>query len=258
MKPARMLASLLLSATAAMAAATVNETRPVAPDARIAIEVISGSITVEGWDRPEIKVTGTLGESVSDLVIEGDRRRIGISVGLQEHRRHRNGDVQLDLRVPRGAELHVETVSAPLKVTGVAGALSVATVSGDIVLDTTALRIEAESVSGKVGLMLRGPVQTLGVETVSGEIEVDTALARGARVEVSTVSGEVTFALPAAIAADFDVSTFSGSIRNEFGPAAERSSSYAPGKKLQFSTGGGGADLTIESFSGAITLKKKM
>ena len=63
--------------------------------------------------------------------------------------------------------------------------------------------------------------------------------------------------LPEDVSAEFDVETFSGDIVNDFGPKARRTSEYAPGKELSFSTRSGDARISVSSFSGTIRLKMK-
>jgi hypothetical protein len=53
------------------------------------------------------------------------------------------------------------------------------------------------------------------------------------------------------------VSTFSGAITNDLGPAAEKSSRFTPEKELSFTTGTGGARITVETLSGAVGIHKK-
>ena len=55
--------------------------------------------------------------------------------------------------------------------------------------------------------------------------------------------------------ADFYIETYSGSIKNDIGPEARRSSEYGPGRELRFTSGGGGARVSIESFSGSVKLR---
>jgi hypothetical protein len=71
------------------------------------------------------------------------------------------------------------------------------------------------------------------------------------------MSGQVVVKVSPGVSADFDVSTFSGSIENDIGPEAERSSKYAPGKELSFSSGSGGAQVSISSFSGTVKIVTK-
>ena len=57
--------------------------------------------------------------------------------------------------------------------------------------------------------------------------------------------------------ADFYVETYSGSIKNQIGPSPTRADDYGPGKELRFSSGTGGARVSIESFSGSVKLIKR-
>jgi predicted membrane protein len=71
------------------------------------------------------------------------------------------------------------------------------------------------------------------------------------------MSGNVTLVVPRSIAADFEISTFSGNIKNQIGPKPKRTSKYTPGETAEFSTGGGGARITLSSFSGTVKLLTK-
>jgi hypothetical protein len=68
------------------------------------------------------------------------------------------------------------------------------------------------------------------------------------------MSGTVVLAVSPGIAADFEVSTFSGGISNAIGPEARRTNQYTPEKELSFTTGGGGARVSIETFSGGVKI----
>jgi hypothetical protein len=92
---------------------------------------------------------------------------------------------------------------------------------------------------------------------VSGSLSFDGALTAGATLEAETVSGSVTLTLPASVAADFSLSTFSGGIDNALGPPATRVGEHTTEKELEFSTGGGGASVSVHTLSGGITLRKK-
>jgi len=92
-------------------------------------------------------------------------------------------------------------------------------------------------------------------EAVSGSVRFTGALSPGARLSAESHSGSVVLNLPADTSARFQVETFSGSINNGFGGGeAERTSRYAPGKRLDFTIGSGDAQVRVESFSGSVTL----
>ena len=79
--------ALLYGATAFAAGNQINITRTADPKGQVEVDNVSGSVEVIGWDRPEIDVSGTIGERVErvDLNVTGDhatvrvlgRRRLG-------------------------------------------------------------------------------------------------------------------------------------------------------------------------------------
>ncbi|MGB0132478.1 DUF4097 family beta strand repeat-containing protein [Dokdonella sp.] len=205
--------------------------------------------------------------------------------------RSRMEDTILNIRVPTSAELRVDTVSAEIIVTGTAGQLLKAdSVSGKIRIDSTARELEIGSVSGSVDLSGRG--ERVQVETVSGDIEMranhgrlkfetvsgnitaatgeyreftgssvsgDISL-RGtpsgdARISAETMSGDVRMDMPGELSARIDAETFSGRIRSDFGSVKEPE--HGPGRSLETTIGDGSARMTIETFSGDITIRRE-
>ena len=65
---------LLIGAGSAWGGQTVDRTMAADHDATIEIEILAGSISITGWDKNEIKITGTIGDDVEELRIEGDPR----------------------------------------------------------------------------------------------------------------------------------------------------------------------------------------
>ena len=106
-----------------------------------------------GWEREEIHVTGTLGEDVERLDIEGDEKRLRIGVVLPKRARN-VGDTDLEVRVPRGCDLKVSTVSADIEAVNVNGRLYLKAVSGDVTGRGQPEEVEVESVSGDIELHL--------------------------------------------------------------------------------------------------------
>ena len=78
-----MLATAVLAVTGtspALAGLSVDETRAVNKDATIRIENLAGTITVTGWDRSEVQITGTLDDQAEKLEITGGGDRLDIEV----------------------------------------------------------------------------------------------------------------------------------------------------------------------------------
>jgi DUF4097 and DUF4098 domain-containing protein YvlB len=156
----------------------------------------------------------------------------------------------------RPAELSIETVSGDLTVAASAPRTDLASVSGSITVDLATGRLEAESVSGAIRVE-NGSLEGASFETVSGDISYAGDIVGRGSYEIESMSGGVTLLVPPSVSAEFDITTFSGNIDNDIGPEAERASKYTPEKELSFSTGSGGATVSIESFSGSIKIKTR-
>jgi hypothetical protein len=284
--------ALVLAALPAAGAAQdrINRTRAAAPDGVVHIENPAGSVRVIGWDRAEVAVTGALGHGAYGLNLRGDKRRTVVEVETEGNPHGAHSEIEV--RVPAGSDVVIESFGASVSVSEVRGTVTAETVNGDIRVGEAPREVQAESVNGGVSVASRGgrvraesvngPVTVRGaggeinastvngplsvtggtfergrLETVNGRILFEAGLAAGGSLEVETVSGEVELALPAGTAADFTVSTFSGDIRNELGPAAQRASRHTTEKELTFSTGGGGAKVTVETLSGGIVLRRR-
>jgi DUF4097 and DUF4098 domain-containing protein YvlB len=268
---------------------TLDEKRTAAPDGSVEIDNQSGSITVIGWSRNEITVTGTLGRGAEGLDFSGSARRTSISVSAMNPHGVRS---DLEIHVPAGSKVTIDSFAAQIKVSDVTGGVSAETVNGSIAVagssrDVSASsvngsvevsgpgrRIHAESVNGAVTVRgasgeidastVNGQLSVIGasferatLETVSGSLRFEGDFAAKAQVSAQTVSGSVDFVMPASVKADFSVTSFSGEIGNEFGPAPKKVSKYTSERELSFSTGDGGADVSIETLSGAIQLRKR-
>jgi DUF4097 and DUF4098 domain-containing protein YvlB len=282
---------LALVASTAGAQEPVDARHAAAADGIVRIENPAGSVKVVGWDRLEVAVTGTAGRGAEGVSIRGGGRRTNVEVETSGHPHSVQSNIEV--RVPAGSRVEVESFASDVTVSGVTGAVSVECVNGNIDISGatqevdasavnggvqvtgTATRVSAESVNGPVtvrggsgevqastvnGRLVvsgRGPYERAELETVSGSVLFEGALSSQASVSIESVSGGVEIVLPASVSADFNVSTFSGNVANELGPPAERTNKYTTEKSLEFSTGSGGASVTISTLSGGIQLRKR-
>lgn len=291
------LLAALCAAGSVFAGTPISENRAVSGDARIDVSNVRGSITVSGWDKPEVAISGSLGSGSKGLAIDGDATHLIIKVRGPDRGGWFNwgndaqmGDTTLDIKVPRGAELKIDAVSADVNVGGVDGrALNVNSVSGKLRLDSGAKELDIDSVSGNVELTAKsakahvetvsGNIRARGLggeirfETVSGDIEADNddyreldagtvsgdlnlrgTPAADANIAVKTMSGDVRLHLPESIAGQLHASTFSGDIRSDFGTVKEPE--HGPGSSLDATLGDGRARIKLETFSGDIEIRK--
>jgi len=286
--------TLALTANITWASQQVDETRDADADARIDVEIISGSIHVTGWDRNQVQVTGTIGDDVDALELSGSGRSISIELDVPDSwgRRNREVDARLEISIPAGASLSVETVSADITVIEVGGAIELGSVSGTVKVSGSPSRAEVETVSGNIRVdgdqtaiaaeSVSGDVELTGVaetveaasvsgnievsateieratfESVSGDLEFSGGLTAKGRLHAEAHSGNVTLLLPADTSATWEVETFSGNVTNEFGPGPKKASEHSPGKWLKFTTGSGDARITVDSFSGNVKFRKR-
>jgi DUF4097 and DUF4098 domain-containing protein YvlB len=269
----------------------IDEKHPAPANGKVEISNVSGSIRVTGWDREEVAVTGTLGRGTERLEFATTGSTTVVKVILPRHADTVDGS-DLEVQVPKGSRVDVDAVSADVSVDQVTGELEIESVSGDVKIGGKGQRIEAKSVSGAVDVVAEGaPVRAKSVSgtvtvrgargdieaqsvsgrvkvegtdvaraelhTTSGEVRFEGSLAGAARFEAKSVSGTVDVVLPADVSAEFEVSTFSGNIHNDFGQQAHKKSEYGPGEELTFTTGKGGAEVRVKSFSGNVALRKR-
>jgi len=280
--------ALLLVPAMALADTRVDERHNVAAGGRIELSNVAGKVTVRGWDRNDVQLTGTLSDG---LQLRQEKSANRVRWEIEYPRRGNNGGATLTLNVPRSVELLLSTVSADQDISGVdvrrlqadtvSGNLAAAGRSGDSVLNTVSGnvtarlqtprldvhtvsgRIEAgggvsgeigaQTVSGRVGVDA-GRIQRLVVETVSGGIDLSaTALAPGGRINVESVSASVSLRLPRTVSAQLSVNSFSGSINSDAGKV-ERPR-YGPGSSLDARLGSGDGDIRVQSHSGSVQVR---
>jgi hypothetical protein len=200
---------------------SLNESWNVAADARIAVENVRGSVTIAGWDKPQVELRGSLGAG-SKLLVSGDSGHLGLKVDSGDNgwfgKHGANSDSELTLHVPRNAALEVQVVSADANVTDLAGkSIEVHGVSGTLGVRSAAPEVDVESVSGDVSFAApqSNPNGRAHLQTVSGNINAKNL---GGRVKLETVSGDI--GLDQAQVQELETGTVSGDVRLHVKPAA--------------------------------------
>ena len=206
-----LLASLLLLSPMVMATTPIDQTRPLDPAGRIDIENLKGRIQVRAWDRAEVQVSGTLGDGVVKLIVEGDRQRLVVKVQYPKSSGwggNKTGPTDLQLMVPVRAELEIDSVSANVDVSGVAPArLSIDSVSGDVAVAGAAPReVDVETVSGNVHMTVNS--NDGEVQSVSGDLVLRGRMA--GEIKTETVSGDIDVVVNGETVHELTANTVSG------------------------------------------------
>jgi len=285
------IAGLFLAAP--LLAEEVDKTLEAAPDGEVDISNIAGSITVEGWSRNAVEVTGTLGRNVEKLVFERDGDNVLIQVKVPR-KGGRGTDADLSIRVPEKSSIDVSGVSSDITVTSVRGVQRLQTVSGDVETESFGNDVSAESVSGDVEVEGDASDNETSISTVSGDVVLErgsgvvragsvsgdvtvdqgafdraelgtvngdvifrSGLRKGGRFSAETVNGDLDVEFVGDVSARVEIETFNGSIRNCFGPEPERTSKYTPGLELSFVEGDGDGRVEMSTMNGDISLCKE-
>lgn len=286
--------ALLLAASAAAHAGTpIDKRAAVVPNGEVEVSNVSGSVTVTGWDRNEVEVTGELGDGTErlDFATADDVTRI--KVVLPSRSAHVE-ETTLVIKVPAASRVSINTVSADVGVAGVTGAQRLQSVSADVRTEAGTEDVECKTVSGDVVVTGSGKKGLLTITTVSGdvsalrvagEINVNTVsgdmvlglgrtdrsrvrstsgdltlaalLVADGKLDAETISGDVRLTFLEPVDAEFDVSSFNGDIRNSFGPKAASVSEYGPGKELRFREGAGSGRVRVKTLNGDIIIGRK-
>lgn len=299
MKTARYVPLLLaLCVGQALADTPINLTHDANSKVRLSISNVKGSVTVSAWDRNQVQVTGRLGDGAKPLAFDGDDRELELKVEpmgsksawFNWNNDTRMGSTSLEVRVPKGASLDidvvsatvgidgldggrietnsvsgkvrvnarspdvdVETVSGSIELAGFAQKVNLQTVSGDILAPSVGNEAELQTVSGRIRAA-GGPWKRLNLSTVSGDIQLTGGMAPGGSFDVDSMSGDVQIQVPANLSSSIHASSFSGDLRSDFGTV--KKVEHGPGSELEATAGNGSARMNIESFSGDVKIRK--
>jgi hypothetical protein len=228
-----------------------EQTYPFSATGRISVSNVNGSITVEAWDRKEIRLEAVKiadsKERLTEVEIRIDARQDTFTVETEyEWKRGDRGwtnknygrlEVQYRLQVPRGAVLD-----------------EIETVNGSVTIANTTNTVKASTVNGNVkATNLRG---TAKISTVNGTTEADFDSLEGARqITLDTVNGRVNLIIPSDANATVKADTVNGGIVNDFGLPV-RKGEYV-GRDLYGRIGSGAVQIKLNSVNGQLAIRRK-
>jgi DUF4097 and DUF4098 domain-containing protein YvlB len=153
----------------------------------------------------------------------------------------------------RPRELIVESMDGSVTVRGDADYARLKTATGDIVMLGNGDDVTLTSVSGSIraggGIIQRGRY-----ENVTGPIVFGADLAPAGDVRFDTHSGAIELQFARGARADVDASSVTGTIENAWTSARPVAGHEGRGMELGFSSGMGGARVSVRSFKGNVKL----
>jgi DUF4097 and DUF4098 domain-containing protein YvlB len=279
--------------------------RTIAADPRVIVSacVVSGNITVHGWDRNEVRARISDGVQIDLTRVDQGKTQTATELKLtvQGRRSSRGssclplGDVELT--VPRGAGLKLQTSSGEISATEVA-AVTATSQSGTITLAKAHGEVDLTTIGGEISV--RNSTGTFKLHTVGGSVDArDLAPANAAdsleagsvggdvtldriqhqRLKLNTVGGDVTYAGPLSRGGRYSFQAISGRLRlllpanssfrvtgtlgtggelsSDFNITAEKASDYNPMRSVNAVVGKGDASIDVSVFSGSIQIRKQ-
>ena len=228
-----LLSCTLAAVPAAMPAAaqdpSIDRTLPARPGGTLHVDMRpGGSLRVEGWDRDEVRVTGTLGgrdwrQEVA--TVEPTSDGVQLRVSLRREWTSVSTDNRFEVRVPRRYAVRLRSGGGDVSVHGVRGDIEGGTGGG-------AIRLEEVSCTARL-------------TTGGGAIHVSDSALEG---EVSTGGGNVVFRN---VSGGLRGRTGGGTITHDDAPASGSFPGSGAGRRAGVATGAG---RTIQTGGGDIRL----
>ncbi len=219
-----------------------HQTYPLAANGRVGVHNVNGAIHVMAWERNEVKVDaikrGEDRKALDDakIVVEARADAVEIRTKYPENCR-RCAAVDYTITVPRGAALDpINTVDGGVTVEGVAGHIKVASVNGGVEVRKAAGDLDLSTVNGRV----RGGFEQLAARHIS----------------MHSVNGTIALALPKDAGAHLEIATVHGGVSSDFDLPRERDH-YGPGRHVDTQIGGGGAEISLHTVNGGISLTRQ-
>ena len=227
-----------------------EQTYPLNADGKVSVSNVNGSITVETWDKPQVKLewvkTADAKENLGEVEIKIDARQESFSVESN----------YLDWKRPgaSGRIYNKLTVEYHLTVPRTAVLDEIETVNGSVNITNAENTTKASAVNGEVrALNLRG---TANLSTVNGTVAANfDQLQTGSRINLETVNGSVELTIPSDANATLKAETVNGKISNDFGLPV-RKGQYV-GRDMYGKLGTGDVSVKLESVNGELSVKHK-
>jgi len=227
-----------------------EQTYPFTANGRVSVSNVNGPITVEAWDRNEIRLEATKiadsQETMALMEIVIDARPTAFSVKTEfKHwnydsnggNRRRKAEVQYRLQVPKGAVIdEIGAVNGSVTVSNFSNFIKVSAVNGTVVASNLRGRIKLSTVNGTV-------------KTDFDRVDAGTSIA------LETVNGRVNLELPSDVDATLKADTLNGGITNEFGLPIKKGK-YV-GRNMHGRLGSGEVQVNLTAVNGSLSIVRK-
>ena len=231
---------------------------------QIKVENFEGSITVRAWDQPQVNVVAVKQaadqQAMSNIRLQADQKDANVVVttrfsGRERKMRVGGGDayskgayIDLELNVPRNANVNLFTGDGALSISGVNGNLTLKTSDGAIQVQDGRGHVSANTSDGLIQIVnFEGEVEAndLGDQGINAE-------GRFTKFSATTGGGSIALGVPADTNATIETDT--ANVRSEGLPVIEEKVT-ANARRLKI--GGGGKVFNLRTgMVGHVTLRR--
>lgn len=280
-------------ASRAAAQQQVDIRRAAIPNVSVRLGGEFSSLRIVAWQHDSIALTGVVGAGtrVDGGSLNGSNPATGMKYFVDAADDANAAANRLELRVPRGARVWAKAGSATIVAMGVTGGLDLNIIGGSVQVGGQPRELVIESMDGSVtftghadyariktatgNIVFNGGGDDVSLTTVSGVITVASGdrpatrirlesvtgplayvggFARGGDARFDTHAGAVDLHVPRGAAMSVDAVTMTGTIENGWSKARPIAGREGRGMELGFSSGMGGASVSVRSFKGNVRL----
>jgi len=217
-----------------------SKTYPASRNVILRLTNRTGTVTVEGWDRPEIKIFASMEAPAANIAPQSVNDTIYINLVKDNQGRNEVGSVNFLVKVPYSSSVDIETRMGNLNVSNVRGGLVRAHISseGDITLSN----IEAGAVSA---------------ENVIGDIFFDGEIQSNGNYRFTSMKGNINLRIP--FNSSFRLVATAPSTRNiSLGAFSGGNMNFvSDGRRVVGRVGDGSATLTVTNQRGSIAFIRR-
>lgn len=229
-----------LSAGEVLAQKKFSRNYPAGQNVRLQLLNRTGTVTVEGWNRPEINISAILEAPAANIAPQSLSGTIVVNLIRDNQGRNEVGNVNFTVRVPYNTMVDIETKIGNLNVNNIRGGLVRAHISSEG--DITLTNIGASAVSA---------------ENVIGDIFFDGDLQAGGNYRFSSMRGNINLRIP--FNSSFRLVATAPSTRNiSLGVFGGGNLNYlGDGRRVVGRFGDGSAVLSVTNQRGAIAFLRR-
>ncbi len=212
---------------------------PASKNVRLQLLNRTGTVTVEGWDRAEVKILADLESPAANIEPQNLSGTIVVNLVKDNQGRNEVGNVNFLIKVPFNSSVDIETRMGNLNVSNVGGGLVRAHISSEG--DITLTNINAGAVAA---------------ENIRGDIFFDGNIEREGNYRFTSMSGTINLRIP--FNSSFRLVATAPTTRSiSLGSFASSGLNFGDGRRVIGRVGDGSATMTVMNQRGTISFIRR-